>query len=254
MQRTRHRPMPRCGKAGSIGSPMPEVKSGTGIYSGQRRVCNRPKLWGCYSESSRLCLSENCVALHPSGGPHSLLSERPRSPRIRVTPLTKQANLIRFSWRPQARYREAKLRRQDRQRLAFGGKKLDVHCTGAFAQNRPNRPRREIALWHRAPRGSRDHLDSPRRRVGQRVTIGHPVSRPWHFRPRSKDHSAPLDVPQRVSIAAAVVSIHPAPMSSPVRTLPACISSSCCSMLACSCLHQAMKRSGAAMGNGSVRR
>jgi hypothetical protein len=25
-------------------------------------------------------------------------------------------------------------------------------------------------------------------------------------------------------------------MSSPVRTLPACISSSCCSMLACSCL------------------
>jgi hypothetical protein len=45
------------------------------------------------------------------------------------------------------------------------------------------------------------------------------------------------------SIDSAVVSIHPAPMSSPVRTLPASISSSCCSRLACSCLHQAMKRS-----------
>ena len=44
-----------------------------------------------------------------------------------------------------------------------------------------------------------------------------------------------------------VVSIQPAPMSSPVRTLPASISASCCSRLACSCLHQAMKRSVADM-------
>ena len=51
------------------------------------------------------------------------------------------------------------------------------------------------------------------------------------------------------SIESPVVSIQPAPISSPVRTLPACSSSSCCSMLACSCLHQAMKRSGAAMGS-----
>ena len=48
------------------------------------------------------------------------------------------------------------------------------------------------------------------------------------------------------SIDSLVVSIQPAPISSPVRTLPACKSSSCCSMLACSCLHHAMKRSGAA--------
>jgi hypothetical protein len=51
------------------------------------------------------------------------------------------------------------------------------------------------------------------------------------------------------SIESPVVSIQPVPISSPVRTLPACSSSSCCSMLACSCLHQAMKRSGAAMGS-----
>ena len=49
------------------------------------------------------------------------------------------------------------------------------------------------------------------------------------------------------SIELLVVSIQPAPMSSPVRTLPAFKSSSCCSILACSCLHQAMKRSEAAL-------
>src|SRR6478752_6473476 len=47
------------------------------------------------------------------------------------------------------------------------------------------------------------------------------------------------------SIDSAVVSIQPAPMSSPVRTLPVSMSSSCYCMLACSCLHQAMKRPGA---------
>jgi len=47
------------------------------------------------------------------------------------------------------------------------------------------------------------------------------------------------------SIDSSVVSTQPAPMSSPVRTLPDTISSSSCSMLACSCLHQATKRPGA---------
>ena len=49
------------------------------------------------------------------------------------------------------------------------------------------------------------------------------------------------------SIDPAVVSTQPAPVSSPVLTLPFSMSSSCCSILASSCLHQAMKRSGAVM-------
>src|SRR5262245_56867338 len=48
-------------------------------------------------------------------------------------------------------------------------------------------------------------------------------------------------------IESAVVSTQPPPVSSPVWTLPACNNASCWSMLACSCLHHAMKRSGAAM-------
>ena len=39
-----------------------------------------------------------------------------------------------------------------------------------------------------------------------------------------------------------VVSTQPDPRFSHVSTLPLCISSSCCCMLACSCLHQATKR------------
>jgi hypothetical protein len=39
-----------------------------------------------------------------------------------------------------------------------------------------------------------------------------------------------------------VVSTQPDPRFSPVSTLPLCINSSCCCMLACSCLHQATKR------------
>src|SRR5262249_39366849 len=42
------------------------------------------------------------------------------------------------------------------------------------------------------------------------------------------------------------------PTRAPVWTLPASNNASCCSMLACSCLHHAMKRSGAAMTLGSV--
>lgn len=49
------------------------------------------------------------------------------------------------------------------------------------------------------------------------------------------------------SIDPAVVSTQPAPVSSPVLTLPFSMSSSCCSILASSCLHQVMKRSGAVM-------
>ena len=48
------------------------------------------------------------------------------------------------------------------------------------------------------------------------------------------------------SIASSVLSIQPDPMSSPILTLPDAISSSSCSILACSCLHQATKRSVAA--------
>jgi len=45
-----------------------------------------------------------------------------------------------------------------------------------------------------------------------------------------------------------VVSTQPDPRFSPVNTLPLCINSSCCCMLACSCLHHATKRPGADVG------
>lgn len=57
--------------------------------------------------------------------------------------------------------------------------------------------------------------------------------------------SASLALARCIEIA--VVSIQPAPVSSPVRTSPFSMSSSCCSILASSCLHHAMNRSGADM-------
>ena len=48
------------------------------------------------------------------------------------------------------------------------------------------------------------------------------------------------------SIDSQVVSTQPDPRFSPVSTLSVCMSSSCCCMLVCSCLHQATKRPGAA--------
>ena len=47
------------------------------------------------------------------------------------------------------------------------------------------------------------------------------------------------------SIDSAVMSTQPDPRFSPVSTLPVSMSSSCCSRLACSCLHQATKRPAA---------
>ena len=71
-------------------------------------------------------------------------------------------------------------------------------------------------------------------------TVADPVS------VRSDSSSASLSLTRFFD--SALVFTQPDPRSSPVKTLLASRSSSCCCRLACSCLHQAMNRSGADIG------
>src|SRR6185503_5145704 len=67
------------------------------------------------------------------------------------------------------------------------------------------------------------------------------VSRSWPSLFRSDRDSSSASLLARFTDSP-VVSTQPDPRFSPVNTLPLCINSSCCCMLACSCLHQATKR------------
>ena len=83
------------------------------------------------------------------------------------------------------------------------------------------------------------HLFGPHDRTSGLETVAAPVS------VRRDVSSASLA--RARSIDAGVVSVQSLPVSSPVRTLPFSISSSCCWILASSRLHLAMNRSGADM-------